>query len=87
MQASPVSEGIASSARIHLPGLDAPEPVGSLLMAVAGVAWGFYSLRGRGSGDPLAETAGNFIRSVPMVALVSLLSLSSFQITVAGGTC
>ncbi len=71
---------------LMLPGLEAPEPVGSVLMALAGVAWGFYSLRGRGSDDPLADTAGNFIRSVPMVALVSLASLADFHISPAGGT-
>ena len=71
---------------LMLPGLEAPEPVGSVLMALAGVAWGFYSLRGRGSDDPLADTAGNFIRSVPMVALVSLASLSDIHISPTGGT-
>ena len=71
---------------LMLPGLEAPEPAGSALMALAGVAWGFYSLRGRGSNDPLADTAGNFIRSVPMVALMSLASLSEFHISAAGGT-
>ena len=68
-----------------LPGLEAPDPAGSVLMALAGVAWGFYSLRGRGSNDPLADSAGNFIRSVPMVALVSLASLSEFHISPTGG--
>ena len=68
-----------------LPGLGAPEPIGSVLMAVAGVAWGFYSLRGRDSDHPLADTAGNFLRSVPMVAIVSLASLSDFHITPTGG--
>jgi len=67
-----------------LPGLGAPEPVGSVLMAVAGVAWGFYSLRGRGSAHPLADTAGNFMRTVPMVAIVSLVSLSDFHVTPTG---
>ena len=30
-------------------------------MASAGVAWGVYSLRGRGSTDPLANTGRNFL--------------------------
>src|SRR5262245_4357181 len=41
-------------------------------MAVAGVAWGAYSLMGRGVANPLAATTGNFLRSVafavPLVA-------------------
>ncbi|MBM3114325.1 DMT family transporter [Jeongeupia naejangsanensis] len=53
-----------------LPGLSAPSPLGAVLMAGAGVAWGVYSLRGRGAADPLGETAGNFIRSAPLTLLV-----------------
>ena len=48
-----------------LPGLSAPSPVHAALMLAAGVAWGVYSLRARGAGDPTAATAGNFVRSVP----------------------
>lgn len=47
-------------------GLDAPDPEGVALMAAAGAAWGVYSLRGRRAGSPLATTAGNFARSVPL---------------------
>jgi drug/metabolite transporter (DMT)-like permease len=57
-----------------LPGLSAPPLTGSLLMLVAGLAWGVYSLRGKASGDPLAVTAGNFIRAVvPAVALCAAM--------------
>jgi drug/metabolite transporter (DMT)-like permease len=55
-----------------LPGLAAPSPVGCALMALAGGAWGVYSLRGRGAGHPLAETAGNFVRALPLAAGVNL---------------
>ena len=54
------------------PGLTAPSPAGSALMATAGVAWGVYSLRGRGSTEPLRNTAGNFLRAMPL-ALIMLL--------------
>ena len=67
-----------------LPGVTAPSPTGSVLMAVAGIAWGLYSLHGRGATDPLGETRDNFVRSVPMVAVVSLLSVGDFEITPAG---
>lgn len=69
---------------LMLPGVSAPDPLGSALMAVAGVGWGFYSLQGRTATDPLSETAGNFARSVPMVALVSAASLSAMQIESTG---
>jgi len=58
------------------PGLAAPAPIGCALMTTAGVAWGVYSLRGRGASDPLAETAGNFVRAVPMTILVSIVTAS-----------
>jgi drug/metabolite transporter (DMT)-like permease len=51
-----------------LPGLSAPPLFGSLLMIGAGVAWGVYSLRGRGAGEPTRETAGNFLRALPFAA-------------------
>ncbi|MDA3877311.1 MAG: DMT family transporter [Halothiobacillus sp.] len=56
-----------------LPGLTAPPLYGSVLMLGAGVAWGIYSLRGRGAGDPLTVTAGNFLRAVPIAAIASIV--------------
>ena len=67
-----------------LPGVSAPDPLGSALMTVAGIAWGFYSLRGRTASDPLGETAGNFARSLPAVALVSAVSLGAICIEATG---
>jgi drug/metabolite transporter (DMT)-like permease len=57
------------------PGLAAPPLGGAALMAVAGCAWGVYSLRGRGAARPLAETTSNFMRSVPLVLAVSAIAL------------
>ena len=66
------------------PGLKAPSPLGSALMVAAGIAWGFYSLRGRGSRDPLGDTASNFIRSVPFVLIISLFGLKNVHISTNG---
>ncbi|NEZ58753.1 DMT family transporter [Adonisia turfae] len=66
------------------PGLAAPPVMGSLLMVMAGVAWGFYSLLGRGSQDPVAYTTANFIRAVPFTIGVSLISLSEMHLTLTG---
>ena len=41
-------------------------------MALAGAAWGVYSLRGRGSADPLRATAGNFLRAAPLALVLWL---------------
>ncbi|MGN8082761.1 DMT family transporter [Variovorax sp. 22077] len=55
------------------PGIAAPPPLGALLMAAAGVAWGVYSLRGRSVADPLAATARNFTRALPLALALSLV--------------
>jgi drug/metabolite transporter (DMT)-like permease len=60
-----------------LPGLSAPPLFGSILMLGAGVAWGVYSLRGMGAGDPNKVTAGNFMRSIPIAAVLSLATYGS----------
>ncbi|HBX56286.1 DMT family transporter [Pseudomonas sp. UBA2684] len=59
-----------------LPGANAPALGGALLMLLAGAAWGAYSLLGRGVADPLAATAGNFLRAIPLALIVSALLLS-----------
>jgi len=66
------------------PGLHAPSPVGSALMTIAGVAWGFYSLRGRGSTDPVGATAANFVRSVPFAFFVGAAVFAAHKAHVAG---
>jgi drug/metabolite transporter (DMT)-like permease len=55
-----------------LPGAAAPSLHGAVLMAGAGVAWGGYSLRGRGAADPLAATAASFVRAAPLGVLLAL---------------
>jgi drug/metabolite transporter (DMT)-like permease len=74
----------AGLAGLMMPGLSSPPPAGALLMLVAGVAWGVYSLRGRGADDPLQVTAGNFLRAVPMAALLALLLADRTSMTPAG---
>ena len=66
------------------PGLAAPPPVSSALMAAAGIAWGAYTLRGRSSSDPLADTMGNFVRSVPMGIIISIVFIPRFHLSNRG---
>ena len=65
---------IAGLVYLVSPGLAAPDPVAASSMAIAGVAWGFYSLLGRGARDPLAATTGAFVLSAPAILAVELLS-------------
>jgi drug/metabolite transporter (DMT)-like permease len=67
-----------------LPGLRAPSPLGSALMMMAGVAWGVYSLRGRGASSPLADTTGNFMRAVPLIIVLRLATLNNLHLTQPG---
>ncbi len=66
------------------PGLTAPTPLGSGLMALSGIAWGVYSLRGRAAAAPVATTAGNFVRTVPFAAALSLVMLRQAAISPRG---
>jgi drug/metabolite transporter (DMT)-like permease len=57
------------------PGLVAPPMLGALLMLAAGLCWAAYTLIGRGSSSPLADTAGNFIRCLPVALPLILLGM------------
>jgi drug/metabolite transporter (DMT)-like permease len=67
-----------------LPGAAAPPAGGALLMAAAGVGWGFYSLRGQSESDPIASNATNFLLSIVFVALLTALTWSSAELTTRG---
>ena len=69
---------------LSLPGLSAPPVLGSVLMLIAGISWGIYSLRGKGAGDPTRVTAGNFLRASVFTALLSLMLVSQNNLDVAG---
>jgi len=62
-----------------LPGANAPAPLSALFMVISGMAWGAYSLIGKGSANPLADTAGNFLRSLPLLLIPALAALLSGQ--------
>lgn len=67
-----------------LHGISAPPLAGAMLMLGSGVAWGIYSLRGKGAGDPTRVTAGNFLRTVPIAAAWSALMSGHLSLDGAG---
>ncbi|MGN8064376.1 DMT family transporter [Ralstonia sp. 22111] len=77
---------LAAGGLVYLvsPGVTAPTPLGAALMTVAGIAWGVYSLRGRGLDNPLAATAGNFLRAAPMALALSMLLYDRAHASPAG---
>jgi drug/metabolite transporter (DMT)-like permease len=68
------------------PGVTAPSLSGLLLMILSGMAWGIYSLRGKSSLHPLNDTAFNFLRAIPFVIILLLLSIDKIQATPHGIT-
>ncbi|MGI3130898.1 DMT family transporter [Halopseudomonas pachastrellae] len=71
-------------AALLLPGASTPPALPALSMLAAGVAWGLYSLRGRGASNPLADTAGNFVRAVPLALALSALTLPWLSVDANG---
>lgn len=79
-----LSLALAGLVYLVSPGVTAPEPAGALLMGLAGIGWGIYSLRGRGVANPLHATARNFLLAVPLGLLLSLLFLDRFHFNTHG---
>ena len=75
---------VAGLVALLSPGLSAPPINGALLMLCAGIAWGFYSLRGKGTGDPVTTTAGNFLRAVAFASVLSMALLPWIKLDRAG---
>ena len=75
---------LAGLVGLLLPGLSAPPLRGAVLMLTAGLAWGIYSLRGKRAGDPTRVTAGNFLRTVPIALVLSVLLFKDVSLDGAG---
>lgn len=67
-----------------LPGITTPSIIGFLLMTVAGIAWGIYTLKGRGSKSPLMDTAYNFLRTTPLVILLAITTINNISYSSEG---
>jgi len=67
-----------------LPGLQAPQPLYCGLMGIAGLAWGLYSLKGAGGGDPTQATASNFVYATPLALVASGVDYSQLSISGSG---
>jgi len=67
-----------------LPGVTTPSINGFMLMTVAGASWGIYSLKGKSSANPLMDTAYNFLRTIPFVTILALLTIKQVHYSPAG---
>lgn len=86
LQIAGMAAAIFGIVYLLLPGVGSPDPLGSALMVLSGVAWAVYSLRGRGVSDPVAATAGNFIRSAALCLPLLALGWNSIHLTALGAT-
>ena len=67
-----------------LPEVTSPSVMGFLLMIAAGIAWGMYTLKGRGSAHPLKDTAYNFLRTIPLVIILLVITIQDAHYSAAG---
>ncbi|MGE5154017.1 MAG: DMT family transporter [Bdellovibrio bacteriovorus] len=84
VQVAGVALAFAGLVGLLLPGWSAPPLGGALMMICAGIAWGLYSVRGKGAADPIRETAGNFALTVPITALLSLVTIHAASLDPRG---
>jgi len=84
-QALGLAAALGGLVYLTMPGLSAPPLGPAALMAGAGAAWGVYSLRGRGAHDPAVVSAGNFLRTLPLAAALTLVAaLTSAEVRLDG---
>jgi drug/metabolite transporter (DMT)-like permease len=79
-----IAMALGGLAILTVPGSHAPDGFGAALMLCAGIAWGVYSLRGRGATDPIVTTGANFVRTLPLTAMLSISSLSAVHASPSG---
>ena len=79
-----VVSAVAGFVGLLLPGITAPPLWGAVLMSIAGIAWGLYSLRGRDSRVAIFDTARNFVWAAPFAIATSMMNLNAMKLTTAG---
>ena len=75
---------VAGFVYLMLPSAAVPSVLAATLMAVSGVAWGIYSIRGKTCVSPLRATGFNFIRSlvaIPLLLIIGMVYLKSMPLS------
>ncbi len=67
-----------------LPGVSSPSLTGFFLMTIAGIAWGLYTLKGKESKNPLADTTFNFLRTIPFLIVLLIFTVQNSYYTSEG---
>lgn len=75
---------VAGFVYLMLPSAAVPSVLAATLMAISGVAWGIYSIRGKICVSPLRATGFNFIRSlvaIPLLLIIGMVYLKSMPLS------
>jgi drug/metabolite transporter (DMT)-like permease len=67
-----------------IPSITTPSVSGFILMTVSGMSWAIYSLRGRGSKNPLMDTTYNFLRTIPFITLLAIFTMPNINYSSQG---
>jgi drug/metabolite transporter (DMT)-like permease len=81
-----IGVGVAFAGFVYLvlPKVTTPSFIGFVLMTLAGISWGIYTLMGRGSESPLSDTAYNFTRTIPFIIVMGLLFIQTSHLSQKG---
>ena len=74
---------VAGFVYLMLPSAAVPSVLAATLMAISGVAWGIYSIRGKTCVSPLRATGFNFIRSlvaIPLLLIIGMVYLKNMPL-------
>ncbi|MBF4488421.1 DMT family transporter [Psychrobacter sp. N25K4-3-2] len=75
---------VAGFVYLMLPSAAVPSVLAATLMAISGVAWGIYSIRGKTCVSPLRATGFNFIRSlvaIPLLLIIGMVYLKNMPLS------
>jgi drug/metabolite transporter (DMT)-like permease len=74
---------VAGFVYLMLPSAAVPSVLAATLMAISGMAWGIYSIRGKTCVSPLRATGFNFIRSlvaIPLLLIIGMVYLKNMPL-------
>ena len=66
------------------PSLTTPSITGFILMTIAGIAWGIYTLRGKGSKQAIQDSAVNFFYTSPFIVTLLIIEFTNTNLSRSG---
>jgi|TARA_B110000037_G_scaffold167679_1_gene189931 drug/metabolite transporter (DMT)-like permease len=66
------------------PGVSSPSIIGFILMTIAGISWGIYTIKGQTSKNPLRDTTYNFIKTLPFITILYIATMTQSNYSTEG---